>query len=76
MSTRGGATDRPPETRLARPGAWVLGGLARALARAIDVARAHRPEWRGAFAWIVHSWLRPPDADARWEQEADRSWWQ
>jgi len=41
--------------------------------RITEEARARWPEWRATFAWIVHSWLRPPDADARWEQESERA---
>ncbi len=23
---------------------------------------------RALLVWVVHSWLRPPDGEARWEQ--------
>jgi len=29
-------------------------------------------ELAAAVAWMVRSWLRPGDADARWEQRAGR----
>ncbi len=34
--------------------------------------RSRWPEVRADLGWIVDSWLRPPDAPARWEQRPDR----
>jgi len=64
MSSRGDTVSFQTDDRSAEPasaGHGLLDGAASA-------ARARWPEWRAALVWILHSWARPADADARWEQ--------
>jgi hypothetical protein len=43
-------------------------GLALAALMFIAVKFGGDPEWRAGLTWIIDSWLRPADSDARWEQ--------
>ncbi len=72
MSRPDASATHRPDARQAGPPAAASGRLG----GAVEAARARWLEWRALLSWIVHSWRRPPDADARWEQRADRSWWQ
>jgi hypothetical protein len=31
---------------------------------------ARKPGWRGNVAWVIHSWWRPADREAHWQQAA------
>lgn len=47
---------------------WMALGLALAALMFIAVKFGGDPEWRAGLTWIIDSWLRPADSDARWEQ--------
>jgi len=51
-----------------RPGRLAAASITAVCAACLLQGFIRRPGWRGSLAWVLHSWWRPADRDAHWQQ--------
>ena len=48
----------------------ILASIVLGLATAVLAGLLRNPAWRANLAWMLRTWIRPPDRESVWEQES------